>query len=499
MIKAVHSSGDEVLDAKSWEKTLKEVNMCYCEGPGELTELNLDQVRLTPRWPKWEQKEDGAWACQNISDWRKSEGNDTVALCEKYSPEDLSTAHAVIRILKGVFPQGTRFQGFRIDWEMAFRQDPLWPVHASCHYELVWNPDLQKVQWVRPLGGAFGNKAAQSNFVEHPHFICYGARARLAILLFHYSDDMWDIEPAATAHHAHTLVLELMDLIGWRYDRGKSPPPEQTFRLLGVQHSLNVSAVVWLCEAKVEKLLRQVRYHRRCKRVTAADASTLHGSFNWVRCSLWGRCGAAILTPLRARQRHRKYTGLNSALLAMFDWLEHALVHENSQAIRCDITSLDLAVTVSDGEGTGNVAVGMWEVSRPEVRPRITAARVPEKTLAKWALHSSNAIASIEGVGPLLTLATWPQLTNKLWLHFIDDTDALNALIKGHAVNADLNDIMHATWTEVRLRRLHLWVEYVNTHDNPVDKASRGHVEDLYHQGWIWDHPSNILEHLSPF
>ncbi|CAK0841615.1 unnamed protein product, partial [Prorocentrum cordatum] len=133
---------------------------------------------------------------------------------------------------------------------------------------------------------------------------------------------------------------------------------------------------VWLCEAKIDKLLSQIRARRATGGVTAADASTLHGSFNWVRSSLWGRCGAAVLAPLRA----------------------------------------------------------------------------------------------VRGLG------------HRLWIHFIDNTDAMHAPIKGNSVDADLNNAMHATWKIVHRRRLHLWVEYVNTHDNPVDKASRGCTDDLYDQ-----------------
>eukprot|EP00959_Pyramimonas_sp_CCMP1952_P130590 2730902-Pyramimonas_sp.AAC.1 len=51
---------------------------------------------------------------------------------------------------------------------------------------------------------------------------------------------------------------------------------------------------------------------------------------------------------------------------------------------------------------------------------------------------------------------------------------------------------MHATWKMVHRRRLHLWVEYVNAHDNPVDKASRGCVDDLYDQGWARDPPGDL-------
>ncbi|CAK0903327.1 unnamed protein product [Prorocentrum cordatum] len=267
----------------------------------------------------------------------------------------------------------------------------------------------------------------KANSVEHPHVICYFARVCSGILLCHYSDDMWDIEPEHAAKHSHALALEIMDLIGWRCDKSKSKPPSEHLRLLGVEHRLGLEATAWLCEATIDKLLSQIRARRATGRVTAADASTLHGSFNWVRSSLWGRRGAAVLAPLRARQRSGNFLGVNSAMLAVF--------------------------------------------------------RGPENALAKWAQHASNTIAPIEGVGPLLALAAWPGLGHRLWIHFIDNADAMHALIKGNSVNADLNNAMHATWKMVHRRRLHLWVEYVNAHDNPVDKASRGCVDDLYDQG----------------
>ncbi|CAK0893953.1 unnamed protein product [Prorocentrum cordatum] len=463
---------------------------------GELAELDLDRTCLTPWWPKWELKEDGAWKCRNISDWKVSGGNDAVTLCEKYSPGDLSSAHAVVRILRDALPNNVRLQGFRIDWEMAFRQDPLWPGRAPCHYELVWNPQFERVQWVRPLGGTFGNKAAQTNFVEHPHFMCYFVRVCLGILLCHYSDDMWDVEPEHAAKLSHAIVLEILDLLGWRCDKSKSKPPSEHLRLLGVEHRSGLEATVWLCEAKIDKLLSQIRAHRATGRATAADASTLHGSFNWVRSSFWGRCGAAVLAPLRARQRSGNFFGVNSAMLAMFRWLEEALVLENRRRVLCDISCLPLVVAISDGEGSGNVAVAMWQPAEPVERPRITATRVPDNVLAKWAQHASNTIAPIEGVGPLLALATWPGLEHRLCIHFIDNTDAMHALIKGNSVNADLNNVMHATWKIVHRRRLHLWVEYVNARDNPVDKASRGCTDDLYDQGWVWDPPGDLSHFL---
>ena len=42
------------------------------------------------------------------------------------------------------------------------------------------------------------------------------------------------------------------------------------------------------------------------------------------------------------------------------------------------------------------------------------------------ATSENQDIAEIEAVGPILALATWPQLTNGLWIHFIDNDNAHN-------------------------------------------------------------------------
>ena len=105
-------------------------------------------------------------------------------------------------------------------------------------------------------------------------------------------------------------------------------------------------------------------------------------------------------------------------------------------------------------------------------------------------------IAQIEAVGPLLALSTWPDLRDKLWIHFIDNTVATDSMIKGDSVNAHMNELMHATWRQVKERNLHLRVEYVCTHDNPIDKASRGNVADLFGERWIFVTPGNWASFL---
>ncbi len=139
--------------------------------------------------------------------------------------------------------------------------------------------------------------------------------------------------------------------------------------------------------------------------------------------------------------------------------------------------------------------------------------RVWERGPGRWRWHSGHAsqpwrfrgkyetdgnfrknqdIAEIEAVGPILALATWPQLTNGLWIHFIDNDNAHNLMITGASGAEHLNRLGHLLSWQVRERRLYLWSEYVNTHDNPTDMASRGDRGDPNDQKWIWDRPGDI-------
>ena len=94
-------------------------------------------------------------------------------------------------------------------------------------------------------------------------------------------------------------------------------------------------------------------------------------------------------------------------------------------------------------------------------------------------------INEVEALGPLLALATWPgHLRNALWIHFLDNEGAKFSLIRGSSRAVDTNDIVHATWTACRQRHLYPWWERVTSKDNPVDRASRGDLRDLYRQGW---------------
>ena len=241
IISDVGPTGDKELDRKAWDKTKKEIEMGYIVwAPSKSRNCDLGTMGLHPRWAKWENTENGTWKARNLTDLKASGANSTVQMHERYNPEDLSMAHSAIRILKQLFGPQTALAGWRIDWEMAFKQSPIKPQLAKWMQEVFWNPEVNRVQRLIPRDSCFGGKAAQYNFVHEVHFVVHVARAVFGILAANYSDDMWAIEPMWSATSSWQCMCAIMDTLGWRYDKRKSPPPTSNFRLLGVIFTLDI-------------------------------------------------------------------------------------------------------------------------------------------------------------------------------------------------------------------------------------------------------------------
>ena len=175
-------------------------------------------------------------------------------------------------------------------------------------YYLVWRARLRRVEALQSCTclcrrhSGSSSKAAQLNFVAHPHFICHIARQLLGIPLCHYSDDMWGFEPSISAHHAQTCVWNLMDLIG------------AEVRLLGVMSCTPWTLTPRMCgfqKLKYKNSWPWLDIIRSTNHLTSAEASSLHGAFDWVRSRLWGRNSRKPLSPCWIQQHKPGLVGWN--------------------------------------------------------------------------------------------------------------------------------------------------------------------------------------------
>ena len=269
-------------------------------------------------------------------------------------------------------------------------------------------------------------------------------------------------------------------------DGPKSPPPARSLRLLGaLLHSGCPAPHAELPPSRRQELIALCEFHLATGHISPAQAASLRGKLGFARSLFWGRYGAAALRPLKVRQEARCRADLPDTLRACLLWWTRELKTNSGRPFPPDPADLPLHVTVSDGEGSGSVAVGWWQPRNPAWTPLVTQATVPAQWQTEWAgTGQAQHINAIEAAGPALALASFPGLAAGLWIHFVDNTAAEHALVRGGSGVHGLNLLTYWTWSEARQRTLYLWVARVASKDNPVDQLSRGVREDLYAQGW---------------
>ena len=134
-------------------------------------------------------------------------------------------------------------------------------------------------------------------------------------------------------------------------------------------------------------------------------------------------------------------------------------------------------VSYSDGEGfDAGVGIAIW---KPGHETLAGYRRTPACVRRLWSRQREingehHDILEIEAIGPALVLSTWPEmLRGCLWLHFIDNENALAAVIKGGSSVHSADCI--AAFVAGRTSELECWPWYdrVDTHADPVDGLSR--------------------------
>ncbi len=88
----------------------------------------------------------------------------------------------------------------------------------------------------------------------------------------------------------------------------------------------------------------------------------------------------------------------------------------------------------------------------------------------------------------MLILHKWADdLQGQLWLHFIDNESAQQALVKGSSSVWQGDVISGFTWNRIAELRALPWFDRVQSESNPIDGVSRGRN----------DGPWRAVEHLS--
>ena len=154
---------------------------------------------------------------------------------------------------------------------------------------------------------------------------------------------------------------------------------------------------------------------------------------------------------------------------------------------------LPLHITITDGEGTGWVGLLYLRPREAAWTPKAARVQLPDSWRNTWQQNKAVDINEIEAASAPIALATWPTLTDGLWLHFTDNTGAETTLARGASRASGMNTIAGWVAQTCADRALHLWVDRAATGDNPTDGLSRG---DYQNHGEAWDFAEAMLPDL---
>eukprot|EP00969_Alexandrium_andersonii_P140001 6193343-Alexandrium_andersonii.AAC.1 len=99
-------------------------------------------------------------------------------------------------------------------------------------------------------------------------------------------------------------------------------------------------------------------------------------------------------------------------------------------------------------------------------------------------------IGQVELFAGPLALWTWPHLVaHQQVLHFIDNSSAWAALIKGYSPKLDSAQLVSAYWKSAALAFADIYVERVESKSNIADGPSRLSFAEVEQLGFVWTDP----------
>ena len=485
-------------DGDVWAATMAELDKGLIDGPWTFEDVNSmfseSGWRGSRRFPV---DQDGK--CRPCEDCAESGLNEATGLEEKITcvladfPARVAAQFAAVLGWEGD------------EWTMSLATDDLASAYrvfpCSTPGQTVFvqrNPETGKAAYFTMSGFNFGLASAVNQFNRLPEFSVAVARRIFGVCTGHYFDDFPTAEPTFAGDSGKAALTELHAEIGFPFERRKSTPPAGVNVFLGVESDFRKMWKTGIIEmgvpeARAERTTRILGQILRTKRLPASLAATVCGKVLFLTTWAYGRVGRAAMQPLhRRRADKRGFDALDEAAAAAVGFL-HSL-----------IPVLPRRVIRLRGDGRPAVRIwtdAMWEEGA-EVPARIgIVVHLPGYTTAHGKvvegryLHSSMVvpeaimatfverrqyIGQLELLAAVAAYTTFPdELRGRRVVHWIDNTSALAALIKGYSRAPDSARIVHAFHAFNVGLRATCWLEYVASKANIADLPSRGDFELL--------------------
>ena len=411
-----------------------------------------------------------------------------------------SVGHIVLMIRAMYLSLKTRPEFMEDDWALtgatedlkaAYRQCPLLSSQMCVCVTAIWNPEEKRVQFHDMYGQPFGAGHAVPNFCRIAEWAARAARRLLLVVADHFFDDYFIVEPKCTAASAVWSFRRLLNLVGLQIDPKKSQLPSDVWRALGVHFDMQAirsSGTVFVkpTPKRLHNAVAEILSILIAGRLRSSQAAKVFGKVDFLNTTLFGRVGRSGMLALKIRQYENLSASgwpLTVKLTTSLCWLAEVLATAPPREIRLREEDCDTVLLYTDGSSdpsrTPKHVVGALLYDPRTKATLYTYTPVPESVVQEW-LPSGQQVHLVELFAGPLALDTFKSLLSDRYLiHFIDNSAALGALVKGYSPSEDNIKIVGDYWLRAASRKLFIYCDRVESKSNISDDPSRLNIEGV--------------------
>ena len=486
LLASVRSSGDAVIDAKVYAKTLEELSCGWLEGPYEPAELPNDAV-VSRRFGILQTSGEKV-KVRLIDDFSASGVNATVQVDSAAKLHTLDVAAALcMELLKNSPSQ--QWLGKTVDLSAAYRQLGIAPSSRWVSYIAVFDPESRspKVFAMRAL--PFGASRSVYAFLRTAHSLWWLGCKILKLTWSNFFDDFITLAREPECDSVSLVVTQFFKLLGWGVSDGeKDLPFSAVFKALGVEIDLTLwkdgRAKFANTEKRINELLSTIDKILEAGKLSEAEALSLRGRMQFAHSQLWGRSSKLCLNAVTAHAYASKNPEVDDGLAHFLRLFKSSLVASRPREVTA---SWDMPMFVftdasfnpeSDSWpcGIGGVLVDPWgcqvdALSYGLKRSALSLLGYPGK---------STVIFEAELLALLVCFAIWKkQLRHRPCVFFIDNNATRDVNISGRARSSPGSELVADLLALEDSSGVNAWYARVPSLSNVADGPSRGSSEGI--------------------
>ena len=499
-VRRMGQSADRKLNAAIYEKTQKEVTAGTTLGPFTLEDIRAKYRRDYQVVPSFGlaqgQDSQGNPKYRRIDDHTAC-GNNLVA--HRWQKVPMAMVDYVSVLLRAE----ARIMGSRPilmsteDMKGAYRQVPLLPAHVRYSITAVYNPHSDQVELFEMLGQPFGAGHAVPNFCRVAEWISRCLQKLYGMVVDHFFDDFFVIEPDLTIHTAMQCLRETFELLGFQLDPDKSQLPTHQASILGVVFNTEnlgdtSSFRVEAKPSRITNLASVTQDVLESGTLSPALAASIVGKFGFLTSTLFGKAGWCCTGALRHRQyQNFKFIHITREIQVSLKLMQQFLAFTPPREVRVEFPHpLIMYTDASDvPERDPRFVVGACLYDPMTELLYYTSAPVPPSTVETW-LPKQSYMGQLELLAAPFGLSTWQQLVkHRPIIVLIDNDSAASNLVKGYSPRLDSCAIVGHFWLMASHLQTMVYIDRVESKSNLADDPSRQRNDLLLRLGAIWTDP----------